>query len=100
MMNIGNDEQRKKYVDAIAEMSMLGTVDGFLFVANDSIGGFALTELGHGSNAKDIETIAEYDAISKEFVLQTPTETAQKMFIGNLACNANHMTVFAQVRLP
>lgn len=82
-MNMGSDEQRHKYAAGIADMSILG--------------GFGLTELGHGSNARDVETIAEYDHSTQEFVLHTPTETAQKIFIGNFACHANHAVVFAQL---
>eukprot|EP00474_Spongospora_subterranea_P009338 CRZ09796.1 hypothetical protein [Spongospora subterranea] len=83
MMNLGSDAQRIQYGDDIANMTMLGA--------------FGLTELGHGSNARDIETISTYDSSTEEFILNTPTETAQKIFIGNLACHGNHAAVFAQL---
>jgi len=45
-------------------------------------GCFALTELGHGSNVRGIETTAVFDKARDEFVIHTPTETAQKYWIG------------------
>lgn len=38
------------------------------------IGCFGLTEFGHGSNVKNIETEAVYDKEKKEFVLNMPTK--------------------------
>ncbi len=41
--------------------------------------------MGHGSNARSIETVATYDPDTQEFIIHTPTETAQKFWIGNAA---------------
>ncbi|KAJ0439604.1 putative acyl-CoA oxidase [Helianthus annuus] len=49
------------------------------------IGCFAMTELGHGSNVRGIETITRYDASTQEFIITTPCESAQKYWIGGAA---------------
>lgn len=63
-------------------------------------GCFALTELGHGSNARGIETEAIYVPETQEFVINSPTPTSQKYWIGNAACHGNWATVFANLILP
>ncbi|MBI3270831.1 MAG: acyl-CoA dehydrogenase family protein [Planctomycetes bacterium] len=60
-------------------------------------GCFAMTELGHGSNVRDLETTAVYERASGEFVIHTPTESAHKEFIGNAARDGRMATVFAQL---
>ena len=62
-------------------------------------GCFAMSELGHGSNVPDVETVARYDAERGEFVVHTPSETARKEWIGNAAQHARVATVFAQLEV-
>lgn len=62
-------------------------------------GGFAMTELGHGSNVRDIETTATYDPDREEFIIHTPSPSARKEWIGNAAAHGRMMTVFAQLRV-
>ncbi|CAA6661080.1 unnamed protein product [Spirodela intermedia] len=53
-------------------------------------GCFAMTELGHGSNVRGIETIATYDSSAGEFIINTPCESAQKYWIGGAACKPHY----------
>ncbi|KAK1425395.1 hypothetical protein QVD17_20747 [Tagetes erecta] len=62
-------------------------------------GCFAMTELGHGSNVRSIETITRYDASTQEFIITTPCESAQKYWIGGAANHATHAVVFSQLNI-
>ncbi|BAT90053.1 hypothetical protein VIGAN_06121800 [Vigna angularis var. angularis] len=62
----------------------------------DMKGCFALSELGHGSNVRGIETITTYDSNTGEFVVNTPCESGQKYWIGG-ADHATHTIVFSQL---
>ncbi|XVF66757.1 hypothetical protein PTKIN_Ptkin10aG0063300 [Pterospermum kingtungense] len=67
---------------------------------NYSIKGcFAMTELGHGSNVRGIETVTTYDSNTEEFVINTPCESAQKYWIGGAANHATHTVVFSQLNI-
>ncbi len=61
------------------------------------LGAFAMSELGHGSNVRDLETTATWDADTREFVIHTPTPTAHKEWLGNAAVHGQMATVFAQL---
>ncbi|PQP97882.1 acyl-coenzyme A oxidase 3 peroxisomal [Prunus yedoensis var. nudiflora] len=60
-------------------------------------GCFAMSELGHGSNVRGIETVTTYDSNTGEFVINTPCESAQKYWIGGAANHATHTIVFSQL---
>ncbi|GJY05039.1 acyl-coenzyme A oxidase 3, peroxisomal-like protein [Tanacetum coccineum] len=62
-------------------------------------GCFAMSELGHGSNVRGIETVTRYDANTEEFVINTPCESAQKYWIGGAAKHATHTVVFSQLEI-
>ncbi|KAL0306835.1 UNVERIFIED_CONTAM: Acyl-coenzyme A oxidase 3, peroxisomal [Sesamum radiatum] len=62
-------------------------------------GCFSMTELGHGSNVRGIETITTYDSKTREFVINTPCESAQKYWIGGAANHATHTVVFSQLNI-
>lgn len=62
-------------------------------------GCFAMTELGHGSNVRGIETVTTYDSNTEEFVINTPCESAQKYWIGGAANDATHTIVFSQLNM-
>ena len=63
----------------------------------DYIGAFCMTELAHGSNVMELRTTATYDAKTKEFVFNTPSERDMKVWIGNLAKDATYGLVFARL---
>uniref|UniRef100_A0A667HCE6 Acyl-CoA oxidase/dehydrogenase middle domain-containing protein n=1 Tax=Lynx canadensis TaxID=61383 RepID=A0A667HCE6_LYNCA len=59
-------------------------------------GMFAVTERGHGSDVRGIQTQATFDLSVQEFVIDTPCENAEKMFVRN-AMHGNYAAVFAQL---
>src|SRR5690606_531706 len=62
-------------------------------------GCFAMTEKDHGSNVRDLETVAVYDPATDELVVTTPHERAAKHWIGNAALHGRLAVVFAQLRV-
>ncbi len=80
---LGTEKHHKKYLKDIGSLALPGC--------------FAMTETGHGSNVRDIETTATYDKETKEFVIHTPNEKAGKEYIGNAAVHGRMATVFAQL---
>ncbi|KAF5399093.1 Acyl-coenzyme A oxidase [Paragonimus heterotremus] len=72
--------------------AMLARVDSL-----DVVGCFGLTEVGYGNNAVELETTAEYDFSTKEFIVNTPTTEASKYWITNGALHAHFCIVFAQL---
>jgi acyl-CoA oxidase len=64
-----------------------------------AVGCFALTELGYGNNAVEMETEAYYRPETDDFILRTPTTLAQKFWITNGACHAQWAVVFAQLKV-
>lgn len=65
----------------------------------DAIGCFALTELGYGNNAVEMEATAVYHAATHELIVNTPTPLSQKYWITNSAIHAKWAIVFAQLLL-
>ncbi|MEQ9323647.1 MAG: acyl-CoA dehydrogenase family protein, partial [Polyangiaceae bacterium] len=65
----------------------------------EHLGGFAMSELGHGSNVRDIETIARYEAARGVFVIHSPSASARKEWIGNAAVDGRTMVVFADLEV-
>lgn len=66
----------------------------------DALGCFAMTERGHGSDVQQLETTATYDAETQEFIINSPTASAEKWFIGNAARDGRWAAVFAQLIVP
>jgi len=80
---LGTEAQRQQYLPDIARGELLGC--------------FAMSELGHGSNVRDLQTTATFDPAADEWVVHTPVEAARKEWIGGAANDANLATVFAQL---
>jgi acyl-CoA oxidase len=80
---LGGDAQRRRYLPDVASLALPGC--------------FAMTELGHGSNVRDLQTIARYDHATRTFEIHTPEESARKEWIGGAGHDARLATVFAQL---
>ncbi|MXP20056.1 acyl-CoA oxidase [Gordonia sp. HNM0687] len=66
-------------------------------ISLDLLGCFAMTETGHGSNVQALETTATYDPEAREFIIDSPTPSARKDYIGGAAQHATIAAVFAQL---
>ncbi len=80
---LGTEKHHKKYLKDIGTLALPGC--------------FAMTESGHGSNVREIETTAIYDPETEEFIICTPSDNARKEYIGNAAKHGQVATVFAQL---
>lgn len=59
-------------------------------------GCFAMTETGHGSNVRGLETTAVYDHAAGELIVHSPNLSAGKEYIGN-AMHSRMAAVFCQL---
>ncbi len=62
-----------------------------------AVGCFGLTELGCGNNAVEMQTTANYDSKTEEFIIHTPNVLARKYWITNGAVHAHYVIVFARL---
>ncbi|MGK2879746.1 MAG: acyl-CoA dehydrogenase family protein [Mycobacterium sp.] len=81
--NLGTERHHETYVPKIISAELLGC--------------FAMTETGHGSDVQSLETTATYDPATQEFVVDSPTPTSRKDYIGGAAETARVAAVFAQL---
>ncbi|MET0698467.1 MAG: acyl-CoA dehydrogenase [Mycobacterium sp.] len=81
--NLGTERHHQAYVRRIIDLDLLGC--------------FAMTETGHGSDVQSIETTATYDPATEEFVIDSPTPSSRKDYIGGAAETARVAAVFAQL---
>ncbi|KAI9475460.1 MAG: acyl-CoA dehydrogenase/oxidase [Benjaminiella poitrasii] len=79
---LGNKEQVDEWLDHINQFRVIGC--------------FAMTELGHSSALRDIETTATWDISTDEFIIDSPTITSTKWWIGMAGQTATHTVVIAQ----
>src|ERR1700754_1603851 len=84
--NLGTERHHQAYVPRLISLDLLGC--------------FAMTETGHGSDVQSLETTATYDAPTQEFIIDSPTRTARKDYIGGAAETATVAAVFAQLITP
>ncbi len=80
---LGTDEQISRWLPDILSTSHLGC--------------FAMTEMGHGSDVASIETTLTYDPETDEIIVDSPTPTATKTYIGNAARHGTSAAVFGQL---
>ncbi|GIJ80947.1 acyl-CoA oxidase [Micromonospora phaseoli] len=66
-------------------------------VSAKTLGCFAMTETGHGSDVQQLRTTCTYDPQTQTFDLHTPHEAARKDYIGNAARDGRMAVVFAQL---
>jgi len=82
LYGLGTAKHHKKYLQPMINADLLGC--------------FAMTETGHGSNVRGLETTAHYNKETKTFTLHTPHEHASKEYIGN-AIHSEMAAVFCQL---
>jgi acyl-CoA oxidase len=63
------------------------------------LGCFAMTEIGHGSNVREIESTATWRGEDGVFVIHSPSDGAGKNWVGNAAEHGRLATVFAQLEI-
>ncbi len=78
MLKLGT-ERHRKVLQGVDDLSAIGC--------------FALTELGYGNNAVEMETTATWDPATKEFVVNTPSVLAQKYWITKYVCPLFHVCI-------
>ncbi|MEM8906369.1 MAG: acyl-CoA dehydrogenase [Bacteroidota bacterium] len=79
---LGTQEHHQKYLKEVGTLALPGC--------------FAMTETGHGSNVRSLQTTATYDPIFDGFVVHSPDRNAGKEYIGN-ALHGRMASVFAQL---
>lgn len=80
---LGTDKHHQKYLKEIGSLELPGC--------------FAMTETGHGSNVRGLETTATYNPKNGTISIHTPNPEARKEYIGNAALHGRMATVFAKL---
>ncbi len=82
ILHLGTIKHHDKYLERIGTLELAGC--------------FAMTETGHGSNVRGLETTAHYDVEAEEFIIHSPTPESNKEYIGNALDGVLSVT-FAQL---
>lgn len=85
ILQLGTEKHHQRYLPAVGTAALPGC--------------FAMSELGHGSNVRDVETTARFDRETDGFYVNTPHPSAHKEWIGNAAEHGRLATVFAQLEI-
>ncbi|KAF0975399.1 hypothetical protein FDP41_005393 [Naegleria fowleri] len=85
ILNLGTKKHHDKYLKRAENLELPGM--------------FAMTEIEHGSNVRQLQTTATFDENTNEFILNTPNKGALKYWLGNAACHGVMATVFARLIL-
>ena len=81
--HLGTRKHHEAYLAKLASLELVGC--------------FAMSETGHGSNVQRVETTATWDDEAAEFVVDSPTESARKDYIGSAARDGQMAVVFCQL---
>ena len=81
--HLGTRKHHEAYLARIASLELIGC--------------FAMSETGHGSNVQRVETTATWDEATGELVVDSPTESARKDYIGSAARDGQIAVVFCQL---
>jgi len=83
VQQLGTERHHRRFLGAIADLALPGC--------------YAMTERDHGSNVRELETVARYLPDEGVFEVHTPHPGARKDWIGNAALHGRMATVFAQL---
>lgn len=82
VFQLGTAQHHRLYLEKLGKLELAGC--------------FAMTETGHGSNVRDLETTATYDHATRSLTIHSPTQAAGKEYIGN-ALHSRMAAVFCQL---
>jgi acyl-CoA oxidase len=82
VFQLGTAQHHQLYLEKLGKLELPGC--------------FAMTETGHGSNVRDLETTATYNHATRSLCVHSPTEAAGKEYIGN-ALHSQMAAVFCQL---
>ncbi len=83
IVNLGTQHHHEKFLPDAISVKLPGC--------------FAMTELGHGSDVQSLETTITWNHETGEFIVNSPTPTATKAYIGNAGRDGRMAAVFGQL---